>query len=147
MLECTTSFHATCIYILLSIIMYFVFVALPTGYGKSLCYSCLPYVFDLIMCKEKQSIVVVVSPLVALMKDQVDSCTAKGLSAAYVSAEPGNENMNQGVLEGRYQLVFLSPEALFFSRRWREMLREEPYCSNLVAFVIGEAHCIKSGKS
>jgi len=46
-----------------------IFVALPTGYGNSLCYSCLLYVFDLIMCKEKHSIMVV-SPLVALMKDQ-----------------------------------------------------------------------------
>ena len=59
----------------------------------------------------------VISPLVALMKDQVDSCTAKGLSAAYVSIlNLVNENMNQRGLEGRYQLVFLSPEALFFSR-------------------------------
>ena len=47
-----------------------VFVALPTGYGKSLCYCCLPYVYDRLRSVEKQSIVVVVSPLVALMKDQ-----------------------------------------------------------------------------
>ena len=99
--------------------------------------------FDKLSRGKKQSIVVVVSPLVALMKDQVASCSSKGLLAGYVSTEPGNEKMNQAVLEGRYRLVFLSPEALFTRRRCREMLREEPYYSNVVAFVVDEAHCIK----
>ena len=45
------------------------FVALPTGYGKSLCYYCLPYVFDSVRKVENKSIVLVISPLVALMKD------------------------------------------------------------------------------
>ena len=57
-----------------------VFVALPTGYGKSLCYCCLPRVVDLVRSVEKQSIVVVVSPLIALMKDQVAACHSKGLT-------------------------------------------------------------------
>ena len=66
-----------------------------------------------------------------------------GLNAGYVNAEPGNEDMQQGVLEGKYQLVFMSPASLFTVRKWREMLREEPYYSNLVAFVVDEAHCVK----
>ena len=49
-----------------------VFAALPTGYGKSLCYGCLPGVFDRIRSREG-SIVIVVSPLSALMKDQVET--------------------------------------------------------------------------
>ena len=49
-----------------------VFGVLPTGYGKSLCYACLPLVFDCLLQKPSCfSIVLVVSPLVALMKDQV----------------------------------------------------------------------------
>ncbi len=48
-----------------------VFVSLPTGFGKSLCYILLPHVFDLWIMDGKKSIVLVVSPLVALMKDQV----------------------------------------------------------------------------
>ena len=47
-----------------------VFVSLPTGYGKSLCYTLLPPVFDLLRGVKEKSIVLVVSPLLALMKDQ-----------------------------------------------------------------------------
>ena len=67
-----------------------VFVALPTGYRKSLCYCCLPYIFDHLKSVEKQSIVVVVSPLVALMKDQVAECSSLGLSAGYVNTGKGS---------------------------------------------------------
>ena len=70
-----------------------VFVALPTGYGKSLCYCCLPRVFDRVRSVEEQSIVVVVSPLTALMKDQVAVCHSKGLTAGYVIADAGHESM------------------------------------------------------
>ena len=49
-----------------------VFGVLPTGFGKSLCYACLPLVFDKLLQKPQgSSIVLVVSPLVAIMKDQV----------------------------------------------------------------------------
>ena len=52
-----------------------VFAVLPTGYGKSFCYSCLPYMFDTISPIEKPSIVIVVAPLTAIMKDQVQLCS------------------------------------------------------------------------
>lgn len=120
-----------------------VFVALPTGYGKSLCYAALLCAFDCMRSVERSSIVVVVSPLLALMKDQVAVYSSRGLAAAYVSSEPENRLMRQGVLEGLYQLVYISPELLFRSAQWREMLREEPYMSRLVAFVVDEAHCVK----
>ena len=48
-----------------------VFAVLPTGFGKSLCYTCLPGVFDILLENPGYSIVVVVSPLTAIMKDQV----------------------------------------------------------------------------
>ena len=48
-----------------------VFGILPTGFGKSLCYSCLPGAFDYLLGKDSGSIVLVITPLLAIMKDQV----------------------------------------------------------------------------
>lgn len=119
-----------------------VFVALPTGYGKSICYYSLPIVFDRIRKVSNKSIVVVVSPLIALMEDQVKHCLLHGVSASYVSSDMVR-SMRRQILEGQYQIVFISPEALFTGRNWREMLKEEPYLSNLVGFIVDEAHCVK----
>ena len=119
-----------------------VFVALPTGNGKSLCYYCLPYVFDSVRKVENKSIVLVISPLVALMKDQVTHCRSRGLTADFVSSVPDDQDMRKAVYGGKYQIVFISTESLFTGRRWREMLKDEPYRSNLIAFVVDEAHCV-----
>ena len=62
-----------------------VFVSLPTGYGKSLCYTLLPSIFDNLRGVKKKSIVLVVSPLLALMKDQVANISAKGITAVHIS--------------------------------------------------------------
>ena len=48
-----------------------VFAVLPTGFGKSVCYACLPFAFELLEETEERPIVVVVTPLTAIMKDQV----------------------------------------------------------------------------
>ena len=62
------------------------FVSLPTGYGKSLCYALLPFIFDVKRgLVEKKSVVMVVSPLIALMKDQSSSFSCSGITAGYVS--------------------------------------------------------------
>ena len=60
-----------------------VFVSLPTGYGKSLCFGLLPCVFDALRGVEKKSIVLVVCPLVALMKEHVVHFSFMGIPAAY----------------------------------------------------------------
>ena len=123
-----------------------VFVAHPTGYGKSLCYACLPSTFNLLLKTEGQfttkSIAVVISPLKALMKDQVSKFSARGLSAAYINEDFSYE-MKLGVLSGDYQLVYFSPESILSHRRWRNLLKQEPYASHLVALVADEAHCVK----
>ena len=62
-----------------------VFVSLPTGSGKSLCYGCLPLVYDSLCGNGNKSIVIVVSPLKALMQDQVRAFCAKGLESAYTT--------------------------------------------------------------
>ncbi len=59
-----------------------VFVSLPTGF-KSLCYILLPRIFDLLRGVENKCVIIVVSPLIALMKYQVASITKIGLSATY----------------------------------------------------------------
>ena len=94
-----------------------VFAALPTGYGKSLCYDCLPRVFDDLRSSHG-SIVVVVSPLTALMKDQVESFKKRGVSCAMVTSDSDaeSERMKSG---GRYQLVFISPEQLIGREQFR----------------------------
>ena len=67
-----------------------VFVALPTGYSKSFCYGCLPGVFE--RAKGRQNgIVLIVSPLVALMKDQVASFETKGVSAVHLAGNVSQE--------------------------------------------------------
>ena len=119
-----------------------VFVALPTGYGKSLCYGCLPGAFDILRKTEKMSIVIVISPLISLMNDQVSSFSSKGVSAAFIN-EASSHEMKLGVLSGDYQLVFFSPESLLSRKRWGELLRHEPYSTHLVALIVDEAHCVK----
>ena len=75
------------------------------------------------------------------MSDQVSSFTSKGLKAGFIGTGM-NEKTVEAAMNGQYQLLFISPEALLESRRWRDILREEPYTSNLVAFAVDEAHCV-----
>ena len=74
---------------------------------------------------------------------QVSSFSSKGLSAAYVTGEPGNEDVKRGVRKGEYQLVFFTPELLINNKRWRKVLGGEIYSNRLRAFVIDEAHRVK----
>ena len=121
-----------------------VFVSLPTGYGKSLCYAALPAAFDRLLKKTSPStsIVIAVSPLIALMKDQVASLSARGLAVGCITQESSEEERAK-VKNGQYQLVLFSPEALLSFRRWRELLQGEGYSSRIVAFIVDEAHCVK----
>ena len=74
------------------------------------------------------------------MKDQVSSITAIGLSAAMVS---GKESTPPTVKVTIKKGIFMSPEALFMSTEWRNMLSSDIYRENLMGFIIDEAHCIK----
>ena len=118
-----------------------VFVCLPTGSGKSLCYCILPAVFDHLH-GVRSSIAVVISPLVALMKDQVRAMTEKGVSAVFVG-DCRDDNDIARVSEGAYQIVYMSPEALLEDDQWRDMLLTSVYKQNLIGLVVDEAHCVK----
>ena len=116
------------------------FVSLPTGYGKSLCYAALPAAFDSLRRSPSQSIVVVVSPLIALMKDQ-SGISGRGLSVGCVTSESSVAEKDK-VSNGQYQLVLFSPEALLSVRRW---LRDETYTwrSPTWVYIILRARCIR----
>ena len=107
-----------------------VFVCLPTGSGKSMCYGCLPYAFDELAANsfkdsstnaEPSAIVLIVSPLTALMEDQVKMFTDMGLKAAFVGEAQDDQSVEQGVKNGEYSLVYMSPESMMTVLQWREM--------------------------
>jgi ATP-dependent DNA helicase RecQ len=110
---------------------------MPTGAGKSLCYQ-LPAV----VLAERGGITLVVSPLIALMKDQVDALRGRGISAVALTSAAGAEeqrDMLEGIRAGMYTLVYVAPER-FRSPRFVDALRAIAGSIALVA--IDEAHCI-----
>ena len=66
-----------------------VFVSLPTGFGKSLCYGALSLVFDMLKGNTSTAITVVISLLISIMKDQTAQFNLRGLKSAYISSDPG----------------------------------------------------------
>ena len=88
------------------------------------------------------SIVVVVSPLIALMMDQVRAMLERRLSMVYVW-DCNDEKAVAVVCNGQYQLVFMSPDALLTDKQWRTTLLSEVYNECLVALVVDEVHCVK----
>uniref|UniRef100_A0A1X7VKG1 Helicase ATP-binding domain-containing protein n=1 Tax=Amphimedon queenslandica TaxID=400682 RepID=A0A1X7VKG1_AMPQE len=120
-----------------------VFVALPTGYGKSLIYAFLPSVFDLYKGQEG-SIVICISPLVSLMMDQKSKFTHQGIKAVFVGEEQTDEDAIRSVLTGKVQLVYISPENIMCNPLFRNMILSPLYKEKLVALVVDEAHCVKT---
>ena len=116
-----------------------VFVNLSTGYGKSLIYQALPFVYDSIL--EAAGHIVVVSLLVNLMKDHIDKLANVGILAASFS-EITKENA-KGVVEGKISIEYGSPEAQLKSKRWIKMLSSEIYRMELCAIAVDEACVIK----
>ena len=107
-------------------------VVMPTGGGKSLCYQ-LPALM-------KEGATVVVSPLIALMKDQVDALHARNLPATFINSSLTFEEQKAriaGVRRGDYKLVYVAPER-FRSAHFVETLRS----IDISLFAIDEAHCI-----
>lgn len=120
-----------------------VLVCLPTGSGKSICYAILPLVFDALSGRSG-SMCLVVSPLTALMKDQVASFEKRGITAAFCGSEQKDSEVYRSIRAGKVQLVYISPEALVENSFHRSMLLESSFQENLRAFVVDEAHCIKT---
>ena len=118
-----------------------VFINLPTGYGKSLVYQALPFVFDYLFNKQGH-IVVVVSPLLNLIAEQVSNLRELGINAVSISNVVSEEQRLQ-VERGCYSLVYGTPEAWLLNQVWRDMLKNATYSSKLCALAVDEAHVIK----
>ena len=109
-----------------------VFALLPTGGGKSLCFQ-LPAL-------ARDGLTVVVSPLIALMKDQVDALQASGVAATFLNSTLDAENARsrlRGLHRGEFRLLYAAPERLLLEG-WEENLRRW----NVTAIAIDEAHCV-----
>ncbi len=109
-----------------------VFALLPTGGGKSLCFQ-LPAL-------HRTGLTIVVSPLIALMKDQVDQLRAAGVAATYLnsSVEPDEARSRlRGLHRGEWRLLYVAPERLMLDD-WKENLTSW----NVTAIAIDEAHCV-----
>ena len=128
-----------------------VFLWLPTGFGKSLCYECLPFLFDFKLGRmgdpHRRSVVLVISPLVSLMIDQVASLRKRGVAVAILSSHDVSDKRflatSKGLeTPGLFSLLFVSPEAVIGDTRWRESLMTYPLSERVVALVVDEAHCI-----
>ena len=107
-------------------------VLMPTGAGKSLCYQ-LPA-----LCRDGYTMVV--SPLIALMKDQVDALRANGIAAAFVNSTLSpeqNEQILADTASGEVKILYVAPERIA-TGRFRNFLKAQP--PSLIA--IDEAHCI-----
>src|ERR1700737_4584635 len=107
-------------------------VLMPTGGGKSLCYQ-IPALL-------RKGVGVVVSPLIALMQDQVDALQTLGVRAGFLNStqEPGERRMVEAAfLDGRLDLLYLAPERLRAESTLRLLDR-----GTIALFAIDEAHCV-----
>jgi ATP-dependent DNA helicase RecQ len=107
-------------------------IVMPTGAGKSLCYQlpalCLP------------GVTIVVSPLIALMKDQVDELHRKGVAATFINSTLSSletlARLSQ-IRAGEFKLVYVAPER-FYDRSFIDAMKD----INISLFAVDEAHCI-----
>lgn len=106
-------------------------VLMPTGGGKSICYQ-LPALLS-------EDTAVVVSPLISLMKDQVETLCANGIAAGALNSnndETENASLRRACMEGKLKLLYISPEKLLAEANY--LLRD----MHISLFAIDEAHCI-----
>ena len=92
---------------------------------------------------EGTSIIIVIAPLTSLMEDQVESCTRRGIKAVAVTSEEESRKNYGDVVNGLYQIVYISPEMIIGTQKWRTTLQDDLYQSKLCAVVVDEAHCVK----
>src|SRR6266550_5274747 len=110
-----------------------VFVLMPTGGGKSLCFQ-LPALI-------RQGLTIVVSPLISLMKDQVDALQTSGIPATYLNSTLDRHEATarwRGLHRGEYRMLYVAPERLML-----DTFLERAVNWNIAQVAIDEAHCIR----
>ena len=109
-----------------------VFAVMPTGGGKSLCYQLPAHLLE--------GACVVISPLISLMKDQVDAAKVNGLAAEFLNSSLDSSQrtrVSRAMSAGELDLLYVAPER-FAAPGFLEVLRTIP----ISLFAIDEAHCI-----
>jgi ATP-dependent DNA helicase RecQ len=109
-----------------------VFVLMPTGGGKSLCFQ-LPALI-------RDGLTIVVSPLISLMKDQVDALQTSGIAATFLNSALGRQEAVarlRGLHRGEYRMLYVAPERLML-----DTFLERALNWNIAQIAIDEAHCI-----
>ena len=107
-------------------------VLMPTGGGKSLCYQ--------IPAMVREGVGIIISPLIALMQDQVDALQQLGIQAAFLNSSMDGEAQHkteQLLLKGEIDLLYVAPERLMTNKMLSLLER-----SNIALFAIDEAHCV-----
>ncbi len=111
-----------------------VLLLMPTGGGKSVCFQ-VPAI-------TMEGVCVVISPLISLMKDQVEALRANGVRAAFLNSSlggPEQRHVEDEMFKGRLDLIYVSPEKMA-SRDFQPLLQSIKIC----LFAIDEAHCISA---
>jgi ATP-dependent DNA helicase RecQ len=111
-------------------------VIMPTGGGKSMCFQ-LPALL-------KPGLMVVVSPLIALMQDQVQGLRDNGIEATFLNSTVSSQEVRQranSILSGETKLLYVAPERLF-AEQFLEFLDQVKEKVGLSTFAIDEAHCV-----
>jgi ATP-dependent DNA helicase RecQ len=111
-------------------------VLMPTGGGKSLCYQ--------IPALTRNGVGVVISPLIALMQDQVDALHELGVAASFLNSSLTGQQANETerrLRDGEIKLLYVAPERLL-TERFLELLDELRDNNQLALFAIDEAHCV-----
>ncbi len=114
-----------------------VLVLIPTGGGKSLCFQ-LPALL-------KSGLTIVVSPLIALMQDQVQQLHTNGIPATFLnsSLSPADvRSRTQSILQGKIKILYVAPERLLSDEFLNSFLPQVHETLGLAAFAIDEAHCV-----
>ena len=111
-------------------------IVMPTGGGKSLCFQ-LPALL-------KPGLTLVVSPLIALMQDQVEALRDNGIGATFLNSSLNKyqvRSREQDILNGRIKLLYIAPERLLSEKflPFLDLVREK---IGISAFAIDEAHCV-----
>ena len=105
---------------------------LPTGAGKSICYQIPSLIFS--------NLTIVISPLISLMKDQVDKLNKKNIPAIYLNSNMTNTECNiimKNIQLGKYKLLYIAPERLD-NRNFVEIVKN----TSVSLIAIDEAHCV-----
>ncbi|RAK09307.1 RecQ-like ATP-dependent DNA helicase [Halanaerobium saccharolyticum] len=105
---------------------------MPTGSGKSLCYQIPALIFE--------GVTLVISPLISLMKDQVDALKEMGIKATYINSSIGNQELRERLARtasGEYKLLYIAPERLN-SSRFLNLLQQ----LKIAMIAVDEAHCV-----